>query len=176
MPDTSTNITVLADYNMLRVDGMRRFNSVMSREFPDVEFKTYMRRGDEVAAILDVIVVVAQSPISWVSVSRAVVSTIDRTLDVIRKGVDVYREIKGELRDVSSTLRIEDQEGGPVIQCNAADLTDGGSNLDGLVQTLQMHLSDDIKHANFIMMSRDEEGAWHIKHYSGENGLWRDFD
>lgn len=176
MPDTSTKITVLADYNTLSTNGMRQFMRVMRHDYPDVEFKSYIRRGGDVEAILNAIVVVAQSPLSWVLVTRAIVSTVDKALDVIRKGVSVYREIKGEIPGVSSTLRIESREGGPVIQCNIDDLTEGDFHLQGLIETLQNHPSDDIKRANCIMVARDDVGDWRIRHYSGENDLWRDFE
>ena len=48
--------------------------------------------------------------------------------------------------------------------------------MDGLIQALQNHPSDDIQRANFIMMARDDEGNWRIRHYSGAHELWRDFE
>ena len=172
----STKITVLADYNNLSTDEMRQFIRTMNREFPDVEFKRYLRRGDEVTEILNAVVEISQNPLIWVFAAKRVVDTIDRTLDVIRKGVEVYREIRGDIRDVSSMLTIKNQGDGPSIQCNAPDLLEREFNLEGLVQTLQDHSSDEIKRASLIMVARDDEGNWRLRHYSGKDGLSRDFD
>ena len=95
MHDASTKITVLADYNNLSAGEMRRFNRIMSREFPDVEFKRYARHGSEVAEILNAVVEVSSNPLIWITVPYTVLMTVDKTLDVVRKGVSVYREIKG---------------------------------------------------------------------------------
>ena len=175
MKDESTTISVLADYNTLSADGLRQFSLAMNREFPQVEIKSYFRQGAEVAAILSVVIGVVGSPVAWIGAAYVALISIDKSLDVIRKGVDLYRHIKGESLEVSSTIRIQDQDG-HTVQLDAADLTKGDFNLDGLVHAFQNHPADELRHANFIMAVRDDEGTWRIRHYSGDNGLWRVFD